>query len=403
MKNHSLYLSLCAGLMLACQEAPVESRTAATQSLNFEQWPAAQANADSSAYWREFELAVPAAGRYRLSITGLSLSGDSVWLEDYIDNPDGRQYDLTGWMPFGSQAEEQRQGRDGLPLDSGLHRMRLHHRQADFEPLRMELSLMQPHRSSPQSLVQKMDGEDWKLVWSDEFEGSGLPDSTKWTYNIGDWGWGNREEQYYTAHRLENARQENGALIITALRNETRPGWTSARLTTQGKVAFTYGKIEFRAKVPMGRGTWAAGWLLGESYRDELSWPYCGEIDVLECVGYEMDSIGNGYNHASCHTRAFYFKQGNQITAKTAVENMNQAWHNYSIEWYPDSIIAFVDGRRYYKYDQKGSNWEWPFDEGQNIILNLAIGGGWGGREGVDPALQKQEYILDYVRVYAKD
>jgi beta-glucanase (GH16 family) len=246
-----------------------------------------------------------------------------------------------------------------------------------------------------------MSGTEWKLVWSDEFDGSGLPDSTKWNYNIGNWGWGNNEPQYYTDARVKNARQEDGNLIIEAHKNDMGQDWTSARLTTQGKAAFVYGKIEFRAKVPEGRGTWAAGWLLGDSYEDEMSWPYCGEIDVLECVGFEIDdTTGNGLNHASCHTRAYYFKQGNQITAQTPVSNMNQEWHTYSIEWYPDVIYALVDGERYYTYDKTADELEWPFHNPQNIILNLAVGGGWGGAKGIDESWDNHQFIIDYVRVY---
>jgi beta-glucanase (GH16 family) len=248
-----------------------------------------------------------------------------------------------------------------------------------------------------------MEGDQWELVWSDEFDGEGLPDSSKWAYNIGDWGWGNNEPQYYTDGRIENARQENGTLIIEAHQNEVGPAWTSARLTTQGRHAFQYGKVEFRAKVPPGRGTWAAGWLLGEAYRDEISWPYCGEIDVLECVGYEInDTTGKGLNHATCHTRAYYFKQGNQIGSEIELDSMYQQFHNYTIEWHPDRIDAYLDGEYYFTYDKNENELEWPFDKPQNIIVNLAVGGGWGGAQGIDTSWKSHQYILDYVRVYQK-
>ncbi len=140
---------------------------------------------------------------------------------------------------------------------------------------------MKRQQNTPNSLKQKMKGEDWELVWSDEFDGQGLPDTTKWSYNIGDWSWGNNEPQYYTEGKLKNARQEDGHLIIEAHKNDDGNAWTSARLSTQGKQSFLYGKIEFKAKVPVGRGTWAAGWLLGDAYGDEISWHYCGEFDFL--------------------------------------------------------------------------------------------------------------------------
>jgi beta-glucanase (GH16 family) len=177
--------------------------------------------------------------------------------------------------------------------------------------------------------------------------------------------------------------------------------WTSARLTTREKVSFLYGKIEFRAKVPVTDGTWAAGWLLGDAYRDEISWPYCGEIDVLECVGHEIDDeSGDGINHGSCHTRAFYFKEGNHITNILNVDDMTGSFHTYSIEWLPDGVRAFVDSTHYYTYDKLDGPLEWPFDQPQNLIVNLAMGGGMGGE--IDPAAGSQQFILDYVRVYAR-
>jgi beta-glucanase (GH16 family) len=188
-------------------------------------------------------------------------------------------------------------------------------------------------------------------------------------------------------------------LIIEARKNDMGQEWTSARLTTRGKTSFLYGKIEFRGKAPAKDGTWAAGWLLGDAYRDELSWPYCGEIDVLECVGREIDDVtGDGINHASCHTRTYYFKENTSITAVTKVEDMVNTFHTYTIEWKPDGIKAFLDGKEYYTYDKTKDSLEWPFDQPQNIILNLAMGGGMGGA--IDPSIDGQQFILDYVRVY---
>ncbi len=153
----------------------------------------------------------------------------------------------------------------------------------------------------------------------------------------------------------------------------------------------------------MGRGSWAAGWTLGDAYRDEISWPYCGEIDVLECVGYEInDTTGSGMNHATCHTRAYYFKQGNQIGSEIEIDSMNTMFHTYAVEWSPTKIEGFLDGVQYYVYDKNANELEWPFNTTQNIILNLAIGGGWGGAKGVDSSYTSHQYILDYVRVYEK-
>ena len=156
-----------------------------------------------------------------------------------------------------------------------------------------------------------------------------------------------------------------------------------------------------RAKVPAMDGAWAAGWLLGDAYRDEKSWPYCGEVDLLEGVGKEIDDkTGDGLNHASCHTRAYYFKQGNHISTTRKVENMAGEFHVYALEWLKDKITIEIDGEPYYVYDKTNGPLEWPFDQPQNLILNLAIGGGMGGD--VDPKAERAQYVIDYVRVYGK-
>jgi beta-glucanase (GH16 family) len=347
--------------------------------------------------WLDYDIHISEAGRYKVSFSAKADSSARIWLEDYIHNTDDRSYNISGDLAFSNgQASVM-----GSPLDSGMHQMRLHFKKGEVTLESMDFKLIKKHQNTPISLTQKMDGDNWELVWSDEFDGQGLPDTTKWSYNIGDWGWGNNEPQYYTESKLKNARQEDGNLIIEAHKNDDGNAWSSARLSTQGKQSFLYGKIEFRAKVPVGRGTWAAGWLLGNAYRDEISWPYCGEIDVLECVGYEIDdSTGNGINHATCHTRAFYFKQGNQIGNEIAVNNMDSEFHTYAVEWYPDVIYGLLDGERYFTYDKNADDLEWPFFNPQNIILNLAVGGGWGGAKGIDPQWENHQYILDYVRVY---
>jgi beta-glucanase (GH16 family) len=342
-----------------------------------------------------YELKIPTTGRYRIFVSGESQKGQ-VWVEDYIDNLDDRTYDITGKINL-----SQNPFKDGVPMKAGLHKMRIHAFGDTVTWKSLSLGLIAEHLETPNTYKANMTGKNWKLIWSDEFENSQMPDTSKWAYNIGDWGWGNNELQYYTASESANARIEDGSLIIQAHKNPEDGSWTSARLTTQGKAAFLYGKVVFKAKVPTDRGVWAAGWLLGDDYLDEISWPYCGEIDVLECVGYEIDDeTGDGRNHASCHTPAFYFKKGNQITASTPVQNMHETWHTYSIEWYPDVVHAFVDDIHYYTYDKTADTLEWPFFKPQNIIINLAIGGGWGGAKGLDPDMQSPKLEIDYIRVY---
>ena len=353
--------------------------------------------------WLTYEVMVPETGRYKVEVLYSSSVNGSIWVEDYYKNTDERTYDITGKMLYPGTSDDDFQliSKNGAPLKAGNHDFKIHVLDTHINLDWIKLTLLKEHKDTPEVLEQKMDGEEWELVWADEFEGTGLPDSTKWAYNIGNWGWGNNEPQYYTEFRTENARQEDGNLIIEARKNDMGEPWTSARLTTQGVVSFLYGKVEFRAKVPVGRGTWSAGWLLGDSYEDELSWPYCGEIDVLECVGYEIDNeTGDGLNHATCHTRAYYFKQENQIGSEKAIKSMNSEFHTYAIEWYPDVIYGLVDGERYYTYDKNSNELEWPFFNPQNIIINLAVGGGWGGTKGIDESWDSHKFILDYVRVY---
>ena len=351
--------------------------------------------------WIALEVSINVAGRYKSQIHLSSKSKDGVicWIEDYYDNKDDRTYNITGNISFPDTSTFLTLGKDGSPLNSGLHRMKLHFDQSvkiDW----VKFTLIKEHEITKQTMTQKTDGTSWEVVWSDEFDAP-FVDSTKWMYDIGDWGWGNGELQYYTVGRSENTRVENGNLVIEARKNDMGKDWTSSRLTTRGKISFLYGKIEFRAKVPPYKGNWAAGWTLGDDYIDELSWPYCGEIDILESVGYEMDDFtGNGIAHASAHSGAYYFKLGNQPTGIVEVLNMNNEFHTYAVEWTPNEIKSFVDDRLYLTYNDTSTDLSWPFSKPQNIILNLAIGGGWGGYYGIDESVNSQKLIIDYVRVY---
>lgn len=393
---HKLLILETAALIVACGSNPQQQKTIDKSILmEKEEILSVDLKQDTSP---SFALAVNKTGRYQITVFGKAEASNAIWVEDYIDNKDDRTYNVTGKM----RIEGKSVSRDGSPLAVGNHLMMIH---ADSINLidSIQFKLMFEQESTPNSMTQNMKGEEWSLVWSDEFDGTGLPDSSKWAYNIGNWGWGNNEPQYYTDSRTENARQENGNLIIEAKKNDIGNAWTSARLTTQGRTSFLYGRVEYRAKVPAGRGTWAAGWLLGDEYRDELSWPYCGEIDVLECVGYEInDTTGSGLNHATCHTRAYYFKQGNQIGSEIELDSMNTKFHTYAVEWYPNEIKGFIDGEHYYTYDKTANELEWPFNKAQNIIINLAVGGGWGGAKGIEESYDSHQYILDYVRVYEK-
>lgn len=350
----------------------------------------------------DFSVNVEIPGRYKLQLTADDKSEQSsAWIEDYVGNADGRTYNITGNLIFDDPGVDEAEVY-GSPLDKGIHKMRLHVNKGMLKIDQLAFSLMKKHRASEKIMEQNTTEGEWKIVWSDEFDDETI-DTSKWTFDIGNWGWGNNELQYYTDNRPENARIEDGALVIEARKNDMGEDWTSARLTTRGKIAFLHGKIELRAIVPREKGNWAAGWTLGNSYVDELSWPYCGEIDILESVGYEVDNeTGDGIAHATVHTPAYYFKINNQISSTKEVKDIANEWHTYSVEWTPTEIKGFVDGEQYYLYDKNADEKEWPFFDPQNIILNLAMGGGWGGAQGMDTTVVSQKYLVDYVRVYGK-
>lgn len=243
----------------------------------------------------------------------------------------------------------------------------------------------------------------WQLVWSDEFDYNGLPDAAKWGYDTGGHGWGNKELQTYTDKRLENARIENGVLIIEARRDGAEPNpYTSARLVTKNKGEWTYGRFEVRAKLPSGRGTWPAIWMLptqqsyGQSY-----WPDNGEIDIMEHVGSDPDVI-----HFSAHTKAYYHSIGTQKTGKTRIDSARSDFNVYAVEWTPQEIRWYVNDREYFKFsNERLSNpaadyQQWPFDKPFHLLLNIAVGGTWGGGQGVDDSIWPQRMEVDYVRVY---
>lgn len=234
-----------------------------------------------------------------------------------------------------------------------------------------------------------------KLIWSDEFNYSGLPDSTKWNYDVGGHGWGNNELQFYTKQRKENARVENGHLIIEA-RKENWEGknYTSARLVTKGKGDWQYGKIEVRAKLPKGRGTWPAIWMLGSTTR--LRWPDDGEIDIMEHVGFNQGTI-----HASVHCKKYYHVIGTQKTDTIRVPDCSEIFFVYAVEWNKDSVKVSVDGKEYFKFTNEHSGYDaWPFDNKMHLLLNIAVGGNWGGQKGVDENIWPQRMEVDWVRVY---
>jgi beta-glucanase (GH16 family) len=238
--------------------------------------------------------------------------------------------------------------------------------------------------------------DGWQLLWQDEFDGSAI-DTVNWTYDLGGGGWGNGEMENYT-NRLENARVENGMLVIEARKETNANGgfeFTSARLKTQGLQTFQYGRIEARIKVPAGKGFWPAFWMLGENF-PVVGWPDCGEIDIMEYIGKEPDLI-IGTMHGPGYSGAVGLSKWNRQSY-----NIADDFHTYAIEWDTNQISWFYDGQNYSTYTREDvGERKWVFDQPFFIILNLAVGGTLGGLVTPDTQFPSQ-YLVDYVRVYNK-
>lgn len=238
----------------------------------------------------------------------------------------------------------------------------------------------------------------WQLVWSDEFDYMGLPDNSKWSYDtVGNsYGWGNNEAQYYTVADSTNAWVDGGTLRITArIDSIGNKRYSSARLITKGKGDWIYGKVEVSAKLPTGFGTWPAIWMLPTDWIYG-GWPNSGEIDIMENVGCDPDTIV-----ATAHTRKYNHVDWTQTSGKMYLPTAYTKFHTYSMEWDENEWRAYIDGKHYYTHSNDGSGWEgYPFDKSFHLILNLAVGGNWGGMKGIDDAIFPQSLEIDWVRVY---
>lgn len=257
--------------------------------------------------------------------------------------------------------------------------------------------------------------KEWQLVWNDEFDVDGAPDSRNWT--IQEWPRGvvNSEDQAYTP-RTRNLRVENGALVIEAHKEKfDEAEYTSGRLHSSGKQDFLYGRFEARAKAPKGQGTWAAIWMLPsnpftyattcaddedwQGSKECDAWPNSGEIDILEHVGYLY-----GHIHGTVHNRAYYFKNWQQRKGRIVLDDVTDEYHVYAMEWSPERIDVYVDDTLYFTNVNERNGWRtWPFDQPFHIIMNLAIGGDWGRAGGpIDDSVFPQRMFVDYVRVYQR-
>jgi glycerophosphoryl diester phosphodiesterase len=243
-------------------------------------------------------------------------------------------------------------------------------------------------------------GSEWQMVYADEFSYTGLVDTTRWSYDTkgNEYGWGNNESQWYTEANPKNVEVSNGTLKIIA-RKEPVSGknYSSARLTTKNKGDWQYCKVEVRAKLPNGIGTWPAIWML-PTQNSYGGWPKSGEIDIMEHVGYDADSV-----HSTVHTEKYNHIKGTQVGKAIAVKTATSQFHVYTTEWDEKEIRSYVDGVLYFSFQKEEGGFEaWPFDQPFHLILNLAIGGGWGGKMGIDDTAFPHTLEIDYVRVFQK-
>jgi len=253
----------------------------------------------------------------------------------------------------------------------------------------------------------------YELVWSDEFNSQEILDSTKWKYETGYLR--NNEKQYYT---VSNVKIENGNLIIEAKKEKVKnkdfgtkkyndKSWlkyiskidsskyTSGSVSTEELAEWTYGKIVVRAILPKGVGMWPAIWMLGEN-KSQVGWPSCGEIDIMEHVGYDRDSI-----FGTIHSQSYNHMKGTQKGKSIYINNPYSKYHNFSIVWSPEKIDFLLDDTVYNSFsNEHKSTDEWPFDQKFYLKINLAIGGYLGGKEGIDNTVFPQKMIVDYVRIY---
>lgn len=262
--------------------------------------------------------------------------------------------------------------------------------------------------SSTRQPLSELSG-GWTLVWNDEFEGpaGSMPDPERWNFDLGGEGWGNREWQYYTDKPENVSLDGNSNLVITARAVDNTIAsrcwygpckYTSARLKTQNKFEFTYGRVEGRIKIPFGQGIWPAFWMLGSDISD-VGWPDCGEIDIMENIGREPHLI-----HGTLHGPGFYGANG--LSSSFSLPDgaaFADGFHVYAVEWEADEIRFYVDDFQYntVRKSQFPQTYRWVFDHPFYIILNVAVGGNWPGYPDAT-TLFPQTMLVDYVRVFQR-
>lgn len=258
--------------------------------------------------------------------------------------------------------------------------------------------------ASASMVPQNNAASNWKLTWSDEFNGpdGSSPDPAKWTFDVGGGGWGNKELESYTSRPL-NVQQHGGNLVITALKEDytgadgfMRP-YTSGRIKTRGLFAQAYGRFEARMQLPVGKGIWPAFWMLGEDIGSG-GWPKAGEIDVMECIGDPL------MIYSTLHGPGYSGAHG--ISAKFAIPNgerVDSGFHAYAVEWAPKDIKFFFDDHLIAERTPADlpEGAAWVYDHPFSLLLNVAVGGAWPGNPDETTAFP-QRMLVDYVRVYKR-
>jgi beta-glucanase (GH16 family) len=360
---------------------------------------------------KSFTIYYPEAGSYTVSLKVVNYSGETnlailtVEIEEsdisisfttevdaqkpnyiHLTNTTIGEYDSFKWIYSDSTVENETETTAYFPF-SGSYTIKL------------EVSKNGYTFSSTENVIISQDDpayiENMQLVWSDEFEGSSI-NTSNWTFETGASGWGNNELQNYT--NGSNAQIVDGKLVITAKKVDdlTQVGsYTSSRMISENKREFKYGRFEIRAKLPSGRGIWPAIWMLGSNFRN-TGWPECGEIDIMEYVGYNPNTI-----YATVHTPSGY--GGNGDGSSKNLTTCEEEFHIYGLIWTEESLSFYTDKpenvTHVYAPSTKTAN-NWPFNQPAFFILNVAVGGSWGGAQGIDNAIFPQSLEIDYVRVY---
>ena len=259
------------------------------------------------------------------------------------------------------------------------------------------LALLMLLLPQPQAIKASSHPEDWELAWSDEFDGKEI-DKAKWKYDVGGHGFGNNEQQFYT-DRADNSFLEDGALVLKAQAEKYQNrSYTSAKM--QSRAAWTYGRYEFKVKLPRGKGVWPAIWMMPSDMKKYGGWPQCGEIDILEQLGHDPNRVYGTLHFGNPHPPS---GKGASVALKQG--SLVDDWHEFALEWYPGEMRWFVDGELYqiqndwFTSGGGGAAWPAPYDREFYLQLNVAIGGGWPGNPDASTVFP-QTLRIDYIRVF---